>query len=79
MRFVRSSLVAKMTPSEALESAAEHYQERAAIIEFAERSARLTPERQAELADLLPMLTGARQSVAVRRLHGLAASFLGRA
>lgn len=53
--------------------------ERAAIIEFAERSARLTPERQAELADLLPMLTGARQSVAVRRLHGLAASFLGRA
>ena len=52
--------------------------ERAAIIEFSERSARLTPERQEELADLLPALTDARQANAVRRLHGLAASFLGR-
>ena len=47
MRFVRSSLVAKMTPSEALESAAEHYQERAAIIEFDGRLQRVTAEAMA--------------------------------
>ena len=52
--------------------------ERAAIVEFAERSAQLTPERQEELATLLPMLTQARGALAVQRLHGMAAAFLGR-
>lgn len=52
--------------------------ERAAIVEFAERSAQLTPERQEELAMLLPTLTGARGALAVQRLHGLAAAYLGR-
>lgn len=52
--------------------------ERAAIVEFAERSAQLTPERQEELAMLLPMLTRASGALAVQRLHGLAAGFLGR-
>ena len=53
--------------------------ERAAIVEFAERSAQLTPERQEELAQLLPALTRAQGTLAVRRLHGMAAAFLGRA
>ena len=47
MRCVLSSLVAKMTPSEALESAAEHYQERATIIEFDGRLKRVTAEAMA--------------------------------
>ncbi|MEO7326634.1 MAG: RDD family protein [Dokdonella sp.] len=53
--------------------------ERAAIVEFAERAAQLTPERQQELAALLPMLTQAQGSLAVQRLHGMACAFLGRA
>jgi uncharacterized RDD family membrane protein YckC len=52
--------------------------ERAAIVDFAERSAQLTPERQQELAMLLPMLTRARGAAAVQRLHGMACAFLGR-
>ena len=52
--------------------------ERAAIVEFAERAAQLTPERQRELAELLPMLTQSRGSLAVQRLHGMACVFLGR-
>ena len=38
----------------------------------------LTPERQQELANLLPHLTQARGAVAVQRLLGMASSFLGR-
>jgi uncharacterized RDD family membrane protein YckC len=53
-------------------------EERAAIVEFAERTEQLTPERQAELADLLPALTGTGGASAVQRLHGMAAAFLGR-
>jgi uncharacterized RDD family membrane protein YckC len=53
--------------------------ERAAIVEFAERSAQLTPERQQELAMLVPMLTHANGALAVQRLHGMASAFLGRA
>ncbi len=52
--------------------------ERAAIVEFAERAEQLTPERQQELAALLPMLTQASGALAVQRLHGLACGFLGR-
>ena len=52
--------------------------ERAAIVEFAERAGQLTPERQQELADLLPVLTDARGSVAVQRLFGIANGILGR-
>lgn len=53
-------------------------QERAAIVAFAERAGQLTPERQAELAGLLPSLTQARGGLAVQRLFGLASGFLGR-
>jgi uncharacterized RDD family membrane protein YckC len=53
-------------------------QEQAAIVAFAERARQLTPERQQELANLLPQLTQARGAVAVQRLLGLANSFLGR-
>ncbi|WP_439334215.1 RDD family protein [Tahibacter harae] len=52
--------------------------EQGAIVAFAERSRQLTPERQRELAELLPQLTQARGAVAVQRLLGLANSFLGR-
>ncbi|MEO8671221.1 MAG: RDD family protein [Tahibacter sp.] len=51
---------------------------RAAIVEFAERAATLTPERQQELAALLPMLTQAGGALAVQRLHGMAGAMLGR-
>jgi RDD family len=51
---------------------------RAAIIEFAERAAQLTPERQQELAALLPMLTQTSGALSVQRLHGMASAFLGR-
>ncbi|HEX6833590.1 MAG TPA: RDD family protein [Rudaea sp.] len=51
---------------------------RTAIVEFAERAAQLTPERQRELAGLLPMLTGANDSVGVQRLQGMASALLGR-
>ena len=52
--------------------------EKAAIVAFAERGPRLTPERQEELAALLPQLTHARGALAVQRLWGLASGFLGR-
>lgn len=49
-----------------------------AIVAFAERTKQLTPERQQELANLLPQLTQSRGAVAVQRLLGMASSFLGR-
>jgi len=52
--------------------------EQGAIVAFAERAKQLTPERQQELANLLPQLTQARGAVAVQRLLGMASSFLGR-
>lgn len=52
--------------------------ERAVIIEFAERAAQLTSERQQELAALLPMLTHGHGALAVQRLHGMAGALLGR-
>ena len=52
--------------------------EKAAIVAFAERGPRLTPERQEEHAALLPQLTHARGALAVQRLWGLASGFLGR-
>jgi uncharacterized RDD family membrane protein YckC len=52
--------------------------ERAAIVEFAERAAQLTPERQEELAALLPALTQSSGALAVQRLHGMASALLGR-
>ena len=52
--------------------------ERAAVVEFAERAATLTPERQRELAALLPMLTHSSGALAVQRLHGMASALLGR-
>lgn len=52
--------------------------EKAAIVAFAERGPRLTPERQVELAELLPQLTRARGELAVQRLFGIASALLGR-
>ena len=52
--------------------------ERAAIVDFGERAAQLTPERQRELAALLPMLTHSSGALAVQRLHGMANALLGR-
>jgi uncharacterized RDD family membrane protein YckC len=52
--------------------------ERAAIVDFAERTTHLTPERQQELAALLPMLTHAQGALAVQRLNGMASALLGR-
>lgn len=52
--------------------------EQAAIVAFAERSAQMTPERQAELAGLLEPLTGERGEPAVRRVLGFANHLLGR-
>lgn len=65
--------VPSVMPAQALQAA-----EKAAIVEFAERSAGLTAERQQELADLLAPLTGARGAVGVQRLLGMANGFLGR-
>lgn len=53
-------------------------EEKAAIVAFAERGPRLTPERQAELADLLLPLTQHRGGPAVQRLYGIASALLGR-
>jgi uncharacterized RDD family membrane protein YckC len=53
-------------------------EEKAVIVAFAERAATLTPERQEELANLLPQLTNAQGKLAVQRLMGLASGFLGR-
>lgn len=52
--------------------------EQAAIIEFAERAPLLTPERQAELADIAEPATGARGTAGVHRLSGVANWLLGR-
>ena len=52
--------------------------EQVAIVAFAERSAQMTPERQAELAELLEPLTGERNGAAVQRVLGLANHLLGR-
>ncbi|HVF35631.1 MAG TPA: RDD family protein [Candidatus Saccharimonadia bacterium] len=52
--------------------------ERSALVAFAERAPSLTPERQGELASLLPMLTNAHGAIAVQRLLGIAAGILGR-
>jgi uncharacterized RDD family membrane protein YckC len=53
-------------------------EEKAVIVAFAEHAHSLTPERQQELAGLLPALTGAHGAVAVQRLLGMANGFLGR-
>jgi uncharacterized RDD family membrane protein YckC len=52
--------------------------EQAAVIAFADRAALLTPERQAELADIAAPLTGAGGTVGVQRLTGVANWLLGR-
>jgi uncharacterized RDD family membrane protein YckC len=52
--------------------------EQAAIIAFAERAPQLTPERQAELADIAEPATGARGELGVRRLAGAAHWLLGK-
>jgi uncharacterized RDD family membrane protein YckC len=52
--------------------------EQAALVEFAERSGQLTPQRQEELANLLTPLTGRNDSAAVRQLIGHANWLLGR-
>ncbi|WP_426662954.1 RDD family protein [Rhodanobacter aciditrophus] len=52
--------------------------EQAALVDFAERAERLTPQRQEELANLLEPLTGCRDTAAVRRLLGYANGLLGR-
>lgn len=52
--------------------------EQAAVIAFAERAPRLTPERQRELADIAELATGARGDLGVRRLAGIANWLLGR-
>lgn len=52
--------------------------EQAAVIAFAERAAQLTPERQAELANLAAPLTGAGGVLGARRLTGVANWLLGR-
>ena len=53
-------------------------EEQAALVDFAERAERLTPQRQEELANLLEPLTGCRDMAAVRRLLGYANGLLGR-
>jgi uncharacterized RDD family membrane protein YckC len=52
--------------------------EQRAIIAFAERAPQTTPERQAELADVLEPVTGAYGSRAVALLLGMANYLLGR-
>ena len=52
--------------------------EQAAVIAFAERMPRLTPERQAELADIAEPATGARGELGAHRLAGIANWLLGR-
>jgi uncharacterized RDD family membrane protein YckC len=52
--------------------------EQRAIIGFAERAPQMTPERQAELADQLQPLTGARGAAGVAAVLGLANYLLGR-
>ena len=52
--------------------------EQAAVVAFAERAPRLTPERQAELADIAEPLTGMRGADGVVALQGIANWLLGR-
>jgi len=53
-------------------------QEQVAVIAFSERAAQLTPERQAELADIAEPVTGARGEAGVMRLLGISNWLLGR-
>lgn len=53
-------------------------QEQMAVIAFSERAAQLTPERQAELADIAEPVTGARGEAGVMRLLGLSNWLSGR-
>ena len=53
-------------------------QEQAAVVAFAERASRLTPQRQQELADIAVPVTGARGPAAVERLLAIANWLLGR-
>ena len=53
-------------------------EEQAAIVAFAERAPRLTPERQQELADIAAPATGAQGVDGVRRLAGIAHWLLGK-
>lgn len=53
-------------------------EEQRAVLAFAERAPRLTPERQAELADILSPLTGERGEAGVRRLVAVSRWLLGR-
>lgn len=52
--------------------------EQAALVAFAERGPRLTQTRQEELAEFATPLTGARGTLAVTRLYGIANWLLGR-
>ncbi len=64
---------AVMAPPMALRPA-----EQVAIVAFGERAPRLTPARQAELADIVEPLTGVRGQAGVQRLYGMANWLLGR-
>lgn len=64
---------AVMAPPVALRPA-----EQMAIVAFGERAPRLTPARQAELADIVEPLTGVRGQAGVQRLYGMANWLLGR-
>jgi len=52
--------------------------EQRAIVAFAERAGRMTPERQRELADLLEPVTGRYGKAAVDAVLGIASHLLGR-
>lgn len=52
-------------------------EEQVAVLAFAERAPRLTPERQMELADLVTPITGAQGAAGVARLGGIARWLLG--
>jgi uncharacterized RDD family membrane protein YckC len=53
-------------------------EEQKALIEFSERAASLTPERQQELANYLQVLTGSQNGPAVDKLHQYANWLIGR-
>jgi uncharacterized RDD family membrane protein YckC len=72
-RHAEAPVVPALHPTLPLASA-----EKAHVVAFAERMQQLTPERQQELADLLPMLTEARGPQAVQRLLAIANGYLGR-
>lgn len=76
-----SALSARVAGSDALSEAVPvplSVPEQTAVIAFDERAGALTVERQEELADLVPELTGARGGMGVRRLHAIADGLLGR-